>query len=389
MILAHKIALDATMKQRRYFSNAAGCDRFVWNLALEQWNAEYAAGKKPRATELKKRFNATKYQQYPWMKEIHRDAHADPFARLQKAWVAFFKNPKQSKPPRFHKKGRKDSFYVANDKFEIEKLTNGRGRVRLPVIGWVYMREALRFNGKIMGARVLRQAQRWFIAIQVEVEKFEKPRIKNDICGVDLGIKNAAIVARDDGSFEEIPAPKPLAKALSNLRRMQRSVSRRQKGGSNRRKLVARVARLHARVSNIRSDFWHKVTTRLCSESQAVGIESLNVRGMVKNRRLSRALVDVAIGMFAPLMGYKSKMYNTRLVAADQWYASSKTCSRCGAVKAVLGLGDRVFRCDACGAVKDRDRNASSNLLASAKRILPAACGEVTPGESSARKAAR
>ncbi len=376
MILAHKIALDPTCKQRRYFAQASGCDRFVWNLALEQWNAEYAAGGKPKGSELKKRFNATKYQQYPWMQKVHRDAHAEPFARLQKAWATHFKNPKQSHRPVFHRKGRHDSFYVANDKFSIDDHV-----VRLPVVGRVRVREALRLHGKIMGARVSRQAQRWFISIQVEVGDVKRERTGSGTCGVDLGIKSAATTAYQDGSVEKIEAPKPLAAALSKMRRMQRSVSRRKKGGENRRKLVAKVARVHARIASIRADFWNKLTTRLCRENQAVGIETLNVRGMVKNRRLSRALVDVGLGMFKPRMQYKAALYGTRLIAADPWFPSSKTCSRCGAVKETLLLSERVFRCGQCGVVKDRDENAAANLCAIAKQLLPTACGESTPAE--------
>lgn len=384
MILAHRIALDPTHKQRRYFAQAAGCDRFVWNLALEQWNAEYAAGGKPKGAELKKRFNATKYQQYPWMANVHRDAHADPFARLRKAWAAHFKNPKQTHRPTFHRRGRHDSFYVANDKLDAEGF-----RVRLPVLGWVRMREELRFTGKIMGARVSRQAQRWYVSIQVDVGDVKRERTGSGICGVDLGIKSAATIVHGSGKAEHIEAPKPLAKALGKMRRMQRSVSRRKKGGENRRKLVAGVARVHARIANIRADFWNQLTTRLCRENQAVGIESLNVRGMVRNRRLARALSDVGMGMFKPRMEYKAKLYGTRLVCADPWYPSSKTCSQCGHVKDSLALSERVFHCDQCGASQDRDENAATNLCAAAEQILPTACGEETPGERLARKEPR
>jgi putative transposase len=135
MLLAHKIALDPTDAQRRYFVNAAGCDRFVWNLALEEWNRRYVAGEKPKAAEIKKDFNAFKYGAFPWISRVHRDAHADAFERLGKAWSAHFKNPKKTGRPTFHKKGRKDSFYVANDKIRIEA-----DRIRLPIIGWVRMR---------------------------------------------------------------------------------------------------------------------------------------------------------------------------------------------------------------------------------------------------------
>ena len=351
------------------------------------WNAEYAAGRKPKASALKKHFNSVKYQQYPWMREVHRDAHADPFERVGRAWSSYFKalkrGDKQARKPKFHKRGRKASFYVANDKLS---LSDDLWLVRLPVVGWVRVHEQLRFLGKIMGAVVSRVADRWFISIQVEVEHPERHRTGNGIAGVDWGVKNALTITREcDGkkTVEFIPAPKPLAKVLRKLRRMERSKSRRKKGGKNRAKLVRKIARVHARAAAIRRDFWHKITTRLCRENQAVGIESLNARGMAANRKLSRAIADVGCYILRQQLAYKSKLYGTLLAVADQWYPSSKRCNRCGAVKKVLGLWDRVFCCGQCGYVQDRDVNASQNLCALAKHV-PTACGEITLGDSGA-----
>jgi len=179
-----------------------------------------------------------------------------------------------------------------------------------------------------------------------------------------------------------IAAPKPLWNSLKSLRRMQHAISRRKKGSSNRAKLVRRVARLHAKIAFVRKDFWDKITTRLCRENQAVGIEDLNVRGMVKNRYLSRALTDVSFGEFKRQMKYKSQLYGTQLVLANQWYPSSKTCSRCGYVKKSLTLADRVFCCDQCKHTEDRDINASRNLCTLAEKLVPTARGEVTLGDS-------
>jgi len=380
VILTHKIALDATVKQRRYFAQAAGCARFVWNWALEAWNREYEAGGKPSGMKLKQAFNKIKYQQYPWMRNVHRDCHSQPFANLQKAFVSFFKNT--GKHPKFHARGKRDSFYVANDKFHV---TYDGWAVRLPLIGQIRMYEQLRFQGKIISATVSRTADRWFIAIQVEMEKPERQRTGEGIAGADWGIKNALTIMRDvngQTSVQTVQAPKPLKGALRKLRRIQRSVSRRMKGGSNRRKLVRKVARVHARIASIRSDFWHKITSKLCRENQAVGIEDLNASGMSKNRRLSRAVVDVGCYEFKRQMEYKSKLYSTHLFLADPWYPSSKTCSRCGAVKEFLSLLERVFCCDRCGHTQDRDANAASNLCALAKQSVPTACGEITPGDS-------
>ena len=163
MILSHRIQLDPTVAQARYFARAAGTARFVWNQALAEWNRLYAAGEKPKAATLKVAFNATKYQRWPWMKGIHRDAHSQPFTNLQRAFSAFFK--KTAKHPTFKKRGKaRDSFYVANDKMSVDGFS-----VRLPVIGGVRLTEALRYAGKVMSATVSRECDRWFIAIAVDV----------------------------------------------------------------------------------------------------------------------------------------------------------------------------------------------------------------------------
>ena len=213
--MTHKIALRPTPEQADYFNRACGTARRVWNWALAEWKKQYVAGQKPNAMALKKQFNAIKYSDpqwldengQPWIKTIHRDAHAQPFAHLAKAWNRFFAEIKAGKPahePQFKKKGRcRDSFYVANDKFSVSDKT-----IRLPKIGDVVLTEALRFGGKILGATVSRTGNRWFVAIQVEVPDahFHLPRTANEIQGIDLGIK--AVATLSNGEF--VQAPKPL-----------------------------------------------------------------------------------------------------------------------------------------------------------------------------------
>ncbi len=212
MHLTHKIALRPTPEQADYFNCACGTARRVWNWALAEWKKQYVAGQKPNAMALKKQFNAIKYSDpqwldengQPWIKTIHRDAHAQPFAHLAKAWNRFFAEIKAGKPahePQFKKKGHcRDSFYVANDKFSVSDKT-----IRLPKIGDVVLTEALRFGGKILGATVSRTGNRWFVAIQVEVPDahFHLPRTANEIQGIDLGIK--AVATLSNGEFVQAP----------------------------------------------------------------------------------------------------------------------------------------------------------------------------------------
>ncbi|MBI5782094.1 MAG: IS200/IS605 family element transposase accessory protein TnpB [Rhodocyclales bacterium] len=388
MHLTHKIALCPTPAQADYFKRACGTARRVWNWALAEWNKQYAASGKPNAMALKKQFNALKYSDpqwldkngHPWLRDIHRDAHARPFDHLAKAWSRFFADLKAGKPahaPQFKKKGRcRDSFYVANDKLTVADKT-----IRLPKIGWVRMLEALRFEGKILGATVSRSADRWFVAIQVEVpdRQFYLPRAANGTVGVDLGVKTAVKLS----TGEAIDAPKPLKAALRRLKIRSRRLSRKVKAAkvaagfapnarlpkgtklpvsNNRQKSAQTLARLHARIANIRADFTHKLTTRLCRENQAVGIEDLHVKGMLANDKLARALSDVGFGRFRAQMEYKAKRYGTRLILADRWYPSSRLCSVCNWKNEALTLSDREWTCPECGAHHDRDYNAALNL---------------------------
>lgn len=380
MHLTHRIALRPTPEQADYFVRACGTARMVWNWALAEWNRQYAAGQKPNAVALKRQFNAIKYSEFPWIKDIHRDAHARPFEHLARAWSRFFADIRAGKPahePKFKKKGRcKDRFYVANDKFKVKGNV-----IQLPKIGDVAMTEALRFDGKILGATVSRTAARWFVSIQVEVkdEQFYRRRKADGIVGVDLGVKAAATLSNG----ESLRAPKPLKVALRRLRIRSRRLSRKIKAAkvavgfapkaslpkgtclpvsNNRQKSSAMLARLHARITNIRADFVHKLTTRLCRENQAVVIEDLNVKGMMANERLARAISDVGFGMFRSQMEYKSKRYGTQLVIADRWFPSSRLCSVCGWKHDALTLSDRQWTCPSCGTDHDRDLNAALNL---------------------------
>lgn len=386
MQLSHKIALSPTAEQEDYFQRAAGTARFVWNWALAEWNRQRSAGQKPNAMALKKQFNAIKYAEFPWLADIHRDSHAQPFAHLAQAWSRFFadlKAGKEAHEPRFKKKGCcRDSFYVANDKFAVEDEI-----IRLPKVGAVAMTESLRFDGKILGATVSRTADKWFVAIQVDVPdaQFYQNRTAHDVTGVDLGLKAAATLS----TGEAIEAPKPLKAALRRLKIRGRRVSRKleaakvqagfnpnsrlPKGArlpvsNNCKKSFAALARLHAHIAHIRADFTHQLTTRLCRENQAVVIEDLHVKGMLANDKLARALSDVGFGMIRSQLEYKAKRYGTRLMVADRWYPSSRLCSVCGWKNEALTLKDREWVCPECGSHHDRDHNAALNL----KRLVTA-----------------
>jgi len=349
--LAHKIRLDPTAKQEAAFVRACGVARFAFNWGLQRWGEVYRGGGKPSGYSLKREWNTVKGVQFPWVYESPKNANEGAFRDLQVAWSNFFAG--RAERPRFRKRGLHDAFYVSNDKFRFEGE-----RVRLPIIGWVRMREVLRFEGKVLSARVVREADQWHLAVQVELAEAPPPSQGLGVVGVDLGLTHLATLS----TGEKIANPKALASNLKRLQRLSRQLSRKQKGSKNRAKAKARLARLHLRIRNLRSDALQKLTTRLVRENQTVVAERLHVKGMVRNRSLSRAISDAGWGTFRQMLTYKGAMYGTEVVLADRFYPSSKTCSGCGSVKDKLDLGERVYVCMDCGLVIDRDENAAINL---------------------------
>jgi putative transposase len=368
--LAHKIALDPTPEQQQFFEQAAGVSRFTYNWALAEWQERYQLGGKPKGHLLKKSFNALRRVQFPWTYEVHRDATAQPFADLQKAFVNFWKG--NAEYPRFKKKGKsRDSFYVANDKFHVLDQA-----VILPKVGAVKMREALRFDGKILGATASRETERWAISIQVQLpEGYCRARTADGQVGVDLGVTHLATLS----TGAVVDGPKPLKHALKHLKRANPALHRRKRGSANRQKAQRRVAKVHARISHVRNDALHKLTATLCRENQAISIEDLHVKGMIKNRHLSRAISDMGWGECRRQLAYKAPLFGIQLHIIGRFEPSSKRCHRCQTVKQGLSLGERLFVCNACGYIADRDLNAAKNI-----NQLGQALPEVTPVESRA-----
>jgi putative transposase len=363
MIRSHRIRLNPTPEQANYFARAAGTRRFVFNWGLAEWKRQHEAGEKPSALALKKQFNAIKEEQFPWVYEVTKCAVEGAFIDLANAFKSFFEGRKAGRKvgfPKFKAKKRsREGFYVANDKFDV----SGHW-MKLPHIGLVNMTEKLRFHGKILSARFTEQAGWWFVSIAVEMPDplcVQQPgRV-----GIDLGIYHLA--ALSDGSVLE--NQKPLRDLLHTVRRLNRSVSRKQKDSRNREKARLKLSRLHYRIACIREDYLHKVTTLLAEQYGFIGVESLNVKGMMKNRALAQALGDAAFGTFNRFLSTKVEARIGKVQAVGRFYPSSKTCSCCGQVKAELTLAEREFVCDTCGFTLDRDVNAAINILNEALRL--------------------
>lgn len=303
--------------------------------------------------ELKKQWNITKPV---WVRAYPKECNQQPFADLQKAYTSFFRAKKAGRHsglPKFKKKGEHDAFYISNTLLRV------RGEwLSVPNLGHVATAEPLRLQGKVMSYRVTRTADRWFVSVAVDVGEYRRERTANGVVGVDLGLKS--LVVTSEG--EVIDNIRPLGKALKKLARAQRVMARRFKGSNRMAKARMQVARVHARVARIRKDHLHKLTTRLCRENQTVVIEDLNVSGMKKNRSLSRSVSDAGLGELRRQLNYKAPIWGVRLMVADRWFPSSKTCSGCGHVLDELSLSVRDWNCPQCGANHDRDLNAALNL---------------------------
>jgi len=377
MLIAHKIALDPNNVQATYFARAAGTARFAYNWALAEWQRQYEACKtdtalpKPSQMALRRQLNGIKGEQFPWMLEVTKNAPQMAIIQLGAAFKNFFAG--RTKYPKFRKKGLHDRFSLTNDQFSIDG-----SRIRIPHFGWVRMRETLRFTGKIMSATVSRVADKWFVSITVDTpDDSHLPKAENQgAVGVDLGVSALATLS----TGEIVTGPKAHKALLSRLQRLSRGLSRKVKGSENRKQAKLKLARLHARIGNVRSDGLHQLTTELTRRFHTIGIEHLNVRGMVKNRHLSRAVSDMGFFEFRRQLDYKAAQRGGRIVVADRWYPSSKTCSACGHRLETLSLSVRDWTCPECGSVHDRDVNAAINLRNLAVSSTVSACGEEGSG---------
>jgi putative transposase len=369
LTLSHKIRLTPTVGQEEYLKQACGVARFTWNWALQHWRERYRKGEKPNGLSLKKEFNALKKSEFPWTYDVTKYASQQPFIYLQQAFQRFF--AKQGRYPKFKKKGEHDSFYVGCDHIRVKGQ-----RIRLPKLGWVRMREALRFCGRIVSATISRIADKWFVSIHVELHKLPDPCESQAGVGVDLGIRHLATLS--DGL--RVTGPKPLKSMLARLQRLQRRLSRKQKGSKNRTKARLRVARLHYRIQCQRQDGLHKLTTLLTEGFGTIAVEDLNVSGMMSNRKLARAVMDMGLYEFRRQLEYKARLRGNEIVVANRFFPSSKRCSQCGWVKPDLKLDERTFVCTQCGLRLDRDHNAAINLLSTVSSTGFEACGEESAG---------
>lgn len=365
---AYKHELDLSNKQRTACLKHAGAARWAFNFGLKRNEEARAAGeKRPTAIDLHRELNALKKTEVPWMYEVSKCAPQEALRNLDRAFVNFFR--KTSRYPKY--KSRKRGV----GSFRLTGYIHVGGRtVKLPRLGTLRLKEESAVKGKILSATVSEKAGRWFVSIQVDAP-IVVPDNQGQSVGVDLGISKLATLS-DGRVFEN---PKAYRRNLDVLKRSQRVLARRQIGSKRRDRARVRVVNLHYRIACIRSDSIHKLTTFVAKNYGAIGIEDLNVRGMVKNRSLALSISDASFGEIRRQLEYKTLWYGSSLVVHDRFYPSSKTCSACGEIKKSLSLNTRVFLCE-CGHRQDRDLNAANNLRPGVPRSLDVEAEALTDG---------
>lgn len=409
MIRAHKIRLNPTEEQATYLRQACGVARFTFNWALAEWKRQKEAGvEKCGALTLKKQFNAIKKEQFPWATEVPKSAGDTGFFNFEAAMKNYYDSVKGKRKgarmgfPKFKSKKRsKLSFCMAYD--QVTERNYVGHDFRMPKMAKpINMTEPLRFSGKVKESIVSFSAGHWWVSVIVDIvdpAPLDHP-VKS--VGIDLGIKTLAKLS-DDKEFEN---QKLLKSELRKLKRLGRRVSRRSllyklrkahpeatqkqllgmyaaacaKAKEEKRPVESRrweraklqLARHQTHIANKRAFHIHKMTKQIAVTYQIVGVEDLNVKGMMKNHRLALSIGDASFGEIIRQLEYKTAATGGRVVKVGRFFASSKTCGDCGHVNKDLTLSDRTWTCKGCGAIHDRDWNASRNIEVEALRLIGA-----------------
>jgi len=376
---AYKTELKPNRIQGKALANHAGSARFAYNWGLARKSESYRlTGKSPNAMELHRELNRLKKTTYPWLYEVSKCAPQEALRDLDRAFAHFYRRAAEKKQgklkgkvgyPRFKTRRRGPGSFRLTGSIHVEAR-----RVKLPCLGWIRLKEKgyLPADGTegvhLLSATVSCRAGRWFVSLQVQQEMAVEEATGPPV-GVDLGIKTLAACSYGQDNHVHYENPKALYAGARKLRSLQKKLSRQEKGSGRREKTRKKIARQHMRISCVRSDAIHKATSQIVAKAKplserpyVVGIEDLNVSGMMKNRRLARSVADASMREFRRQLAYKCSWYGIQLVVVPRFEATSKPCSKCGWVKEDLTLSDRTFRCESCGHVADRDDNASDNI---------------------------
>ncbi|MDB9445991.1 RNA-guided endonuclease InsQ/TnpB family protein, partial [Anabaena sp. CS-542/02] len=360
MLLSFQTALIPNNKQVSAFRKASGTARHAYNwanaaiLEVLKLRETDKSVKIPSAIDLHKRLVAQVKSQHDWYYEVNKNVPQKALADLRQAWDRCFK--KTSKQPRFKKKGQRDSFYLESGTKAKPGMKNDGKRVKLPSIGWVRLAEPLPVAA-IHNCVISRQAEQWFISMKYEIEK-PTVNAKRPSVGVDIGIKELAVTS----TGKVFSNPKAYRRMSKRLKRLQRRVTKKVKGSKNRAKAVKKLAKLHAKVVNIRKDSIHKLTHYLAKNHSVIKMEDLHVKAFLKNHKLAGAIADCGMYEFRLQLEYKTEKFSSQLIIVDRMFPSSQICSNCGNHRHKMPLKNRVYICPECGHTEDRDLNAAKNI---------------------------
>lgn len=361
---AFKARLITNNRESGLLNRCASASRYVYNWALADRIYHYKIGEKTNRFDQCKRFNAIKDELCPWIRELPYAIVNFSFLHLDSAYQNFFRRVKGGAEkagfPKFKNRYSSKAFTI-NGAIKVEPT-----RVRLPVIGWMRLMEHdyIPVDADILYATMTERAGNWYISVTCEIPQPDQTTGVGGVIGVDVGIKTLASLSTGETFYN----PRPIYQYEAKLKRLQRELARRTRGGKNYKKTLAKKQAVEEKIRNIRGYAQHTASTAIIDKNPAtVVVESLNVSGMLKNHKLARSISDVGMGEILRQIKYKSDWHGIEILEADRWYPSSKMCSACGHKKETLSLGERIYKCDNCGLVIDRDLNAAINLAALVK----------------------
>ena len=361
---SYKYRIYPTRAQTQSISMMFGCCRFVYNYFLNVRRDAWSSRKEPLScSNTSNMLTVLKRDPaYLWLAAVDSMALQESLKDLDRAYQNFFS--KRAGYPKFKSRHNHHQSYrtrCQNNNIRIEG-----NYIVLPKLGRVKIRLSRSFSGRILNATVSRTpTDKYYVSLCVEEELVPKPN-GGGMVGIDVGVKEFYT----DSNGNTVDNPKTLRKYERKLRHEQRRLSRKKKGSSNYDKQRKRVASVHEKIFNVRTDFLHKESTRLVSENQVIAIESLNVKGMVRNRRLAKAISDASWGRFFDMLEYKAFEHGCDIIKVPTFYPSSQTCSCCGYRNPLVkNLAVRSWECPECGSIHGRDYNAATNILAKALEL--------------------